>query len=286
MTDITKIGHELADILKKYPADYIEAHLEESQSGHVTYRGRELESVDQAKALGGNIRALVRGGWGFVSFNNLDDLPNRVELAVKQASLVGREKSTLAQVAPVVDIIPIEANRDPSAITLDDKKTQLDEYLNIIWSTPQIRTSTINYGDGRKRSIYLNSYGSYIDQSRTDITLRLTVVATKDGDTQQAGFSLGSRGDFNSIRGLHRQAADTAQRAVALLSAPQVKGGEYTVVLDPVLAGVFVHEAFGHLSESDFVYENERMREIMTLGKVFGGKELNIVDGAAVPGLR
>jgi len=47
-------------------------------------------------------------------------------------------------------------------------------------------------------------------------------------------------------------------------------------VLDPVLAGVFVHEAFGHLSESDFVYENEKVRQIMTLGKEFGSKQLDI----------
>ena len=60
---------------------------------------------------------------------------------------------------------------------------------------------------------------------------------------------------------------EMAQRAVALLSAPQVKGGEYTVVLDPVLAGVFVHEAFGHLSEADFVYENDRLRELMTFNE-------------------
>jgi len=58
------------------------------------------------------------------------------------------------------------------------------------------------------------------------------------------------------------------------------------VVLDPILAGVFVHEAFGHLSEADFVYENERMRELMVLGKKFGRPELNIIDGAAVPDLR
>jgi len=57
-------------------------------------------------------------------------------------------------------------------------------------------------------------------------------------------------------------------------------------VLDPILAGVFCHEAFGHLSEADFISENDRMREIMVLGKRFGGKHLNIVDGAAVPGLR
>jgi TldD protein len=58
------------------------------------------------------------------------------------------------------------------------------------------------------------------------------------------------------------------------------------VVLDPVLAGVFVHEAFGHLSEADFVYENDHLRRIMTLGKKFSSSELDIVDSAATPGLR
>ena len=103
---------------------------------------------------------------------------------------------------------------------------------------------------------------------------------------QQAGVSLGSAGDFSEIEGLHQQAKQVAQRAVELLKAPQVKGGEYTVVLEPVLAGVFIHEAFGHLSEADHVYEDERRKEIMVLGKRFGGKHLSVGDGAAVPGLR
>ncbi len=38
------------------------------------------------------------------------------------------------------------------------------------------------------------------------------------------------------------------------------------------------------LSEADHVYENPQLREIMTLGKKFGSPELNVVDGAAVPG--
>tara|TARA_B100000315_G_scaffold14709_2_gene13413 strand:+ start:1205 stop:2581 length:1377 start_codon:yes stop_codon:yes gene_type:complete len=286
MTDIAAIGHNLSETLKKYSADYIEAHLEESQASHITYRGRELESVDQTTAIGGNVRALVKGGWGFVSFNNLDDLSNRVELAVKQARLVGHEQSSLAQVAPIVDVLPIETHRNPITIPLTEKKKQLDEYLDIIWYTPQIQTSTINYGDSQKKSVYLNSSGSYIEQARTDTALHLVVVATKGGEVQQAGFSLGSRGDFSLIQGLHQQVAETAQRAVALLSAPQVKGGEYTVVLDPILAGVFVHEAFGHLSESDFIYENERLLQIMTLGKEFGSAELNIIDTATIPELR
>jgi TldD protein len=111
-------------------------------------------------------------------------------------------------------------------------------------------------------------------------------VAAAGNDVQQANLSLGSRGDYKDIQGLHQQIGEMARHAVTLLTAPPVKSGQYTVVLDPVLAGVFVHEAFGHLSESDFVYENPSLQEIMTLGKQFGGKHLNIVDSAALPGLR
>ena len=174
----------------------------------------------------------------------------------------------------------------PHDIPLAEKKKLLDEYNQIIWRTPRLQTSVIGYADSHQQTVFLSSDGSYISQPRTDSSLRLSAVAADNGEVQQAGLSLGSRGDFNAMRRLHQQVEEMAGHAVALLSAPQVKGGEYTVVLDPVLAGVFVHEAFGHLSESDFVYEDDRLREIMALGKQFGSKELNIIDSAARPGLR
>ncbi len=287
MADIKAIGYQLAETIKKQDADYIEVRLEESQTSNIAYRGKELESVGRTSASGGNVRALVKGGWGFVSFNNLDELAGQVALAVRQARLVTGGDSKLAPVAPVVDTVAAKIkNKNAMTMPLAAKKQLLDEYNDIIWRTTRLQTSTIGYGDSQKRTLFLNSAGSFIDQERADVTLRVSAVATDGNEVQQAGLSVGSRGDFSDIENLHRTIAQLAQRAVDLLSAPQVKGGEYTVVLDPILAGVFAHEAFGHLSESDFVYENERMRQIMTLGKQFGNADLNIIDGALVPGLR
>ncbi len=286
MTDIEATAREMADSLKKFKADFIEAHLEETRTSHLTYRGKETESVGRASARGGNVRAMVKGGWGFASFNDLGDLEARVRQAVSQARLAGSGESLLAPVEPAVDRVPLDINRPAIEIPLAEKKRVLDEYNEIIWRTPQLRTSVIGYGDGRKKTVYLNSEGSFIIQERADVTLRVSAIAAKNGEVQQAGLSLGSRGDFAAVTGQQTQVAELAQRAVELLAAPQLPGSVYTVVLDPVLAGVFVHEAFGHLSESDFVYENERMRDIMVLGKQFGQPILNIVDGAAVPGLR
>src|SRR3972149_2371819 len=286
MPNIEEIGHEIAKKLPKYDADYIEVHLEESQTGSIGYRGKKLESVNKSTATGGNVQALAKGGgWGFVTFNSLEDLPKRIEAAVKQSKFISGEKIKLAEVKPVTDTVLADRTHNPADVSLTKKKEILDEYNETIWSTPGIQTSSVGYGDGQKKTIFLNSEGSFIVQERIDVQLRLNAVASKNGEVQQVGVSLGSRGKFDAIRGLDEKAKEISRLGGEMLSAPQIKGGEYTVVLDPVLAGVFVHEAFGHLSESDFVYENEQMRQIMTLGKTFGSKELNIVDGAGGAGV-
>ena len=277
---------EITAALRGHDADYVEIRIEDGEATRIQYRGRELEDIGRTTSLGGNVRALVKGGWGFISFNDLRGLREKVKTAVRQARLVGREESRLAPVEPVVDVVAPEVKKDPSAIPLADKKGVLDRYNEVIWSTPRIQTSSIMYADRHKKVVFASSEGSYIEQTKVDLMARFSAVARDGNDVQQSSLSLGSNGDYGFIEGLDSQVEEMAKRAVELMSAPQLKGGEYTVVCDPVLAGVFAHEAFGHLSESDFVYENERMREIMVLGRRFGGKHLNIVDGAAVPHLR
>ena len=276
----------IEDAIKGKDADYLEIRVEESQASHIRYQGKELDGIGSNNGKGGNIRALVGGGWGFVCFNELSGLRDKVEQAIHQARLVNGPNRRLAPVEPVVDIVKPHIVRDPATISILDKKQYLDEYNEIIWSTPNIQSSVIGYQDSRKKRYFANSEGSYIEQERIDVTLRVMAIAQRNGDVQQAGFSVGSLGDVNLIKTLHDDVADISQKAVDMLAAPSVDGKQYTVVLDPILAGVFIHEAFGHLSEADHVYENNHLQEIMVLGKRFGGTHLNVVDGGAVPSLR
>jgi TldD protein len=276
----------IADALKGHDADYIEIHLEESQATSIVYRGQRLEEISRSRSIGGNVRALARGSWGFVSFNRLDGLKARVSLAVQEAKLAGREPFRLLPTKPVVDTVAPRLKKDATSIPLATKKELLDGYNDIMLSSPKIQSTRINYRDTKRRTTFANSEGSYIEQAKNDLSARLTAIAREDGEIQQAGLSLGSNGEFSTVEGLGEKARETARRAAALLSAPQAKGGEYTVILDPILAGVFAHEAFGHLSESDHLYQNENLRQIMVLGKRFGGKHLNIVDDPTMPNLR
>ncbi|HBX69755.1 MAG TPA: hypothetical protein DEH25_10375, partial [Chloroflexi bacterium] len=101
---------------------------------------------------------------------------------------------------------------------------------------------------------------------------------------QRAFKSSGGAEGYQTVENFEQQALQAADIAVELLAAPPVKGGKYTVVTNPIMTGVFTHEAFGHLSEADFVYENPQMQEIMVLGKKFGVDDLNILDDGSIPG--
>ena len=96
---------QIEEALKRRDADYVEVHFEEKGTTRIQYRGRELEDISESTSLGGNVRALVKGGWGFVSFNEFDGLQEKVELAVRQARLVGKGVSEFAPVPPVVDLV-------------------------------------------------------------------------------------------------------------------------------------------------------------------------------------
>jgi len=277
---------EIERALRSHDADYVEVRLDDTATNRIVYRGRELEEIGRIRSFGGNVRALLRGGWGFVSFNEPAELRKRVEEAISAAHHVGRETSMLAEVPPVVDSVRLKVKKDPRAIPLATKKEMLDRYNEKMLSVQGATSTNIMYYDGHKRVVFASSEGSYIEQERIDVVSRLSATARKNGDMQQASMSLGALNDFAYVEALDETARLLGERAVELLSAPYAKAGTYTVVLDPILAGVFCHEAFGHLSESDFVYENDRMKEIMVLGRQFGQPHLNIVDGAAVPDLR
>jgi predicted Zn-dependent protease len=143
-----------------------------------------------------------------------------------------------------------------------------------------------SYHDEVTEYWYVNSEGTALHEVRPEVTLSGTAVARRDGIIEKGLESIGLRRGWRSVQDAAAGFRDAAERAVALLDAPRVAGGTYPVVLDPELAGVFIHEAFGHLSEADFVYENPQAREMMTLGRRFGKPVLNAGDNGAAPGLR
>jgi TldD protein len=273
--------------LKGARADYVEVRVEGVDSSGVSFRGEKLDEIGSSRSLGGIARALVRGGWGSSTFNDIEELEKRVEEACESARLAGREESRLAEVEPVVDEITAELEKDFRTVPLSEKKAVVEEYNTIIRTHhDRIETTNVSYSDRFRTVWYGNSEGTWIRDERPDAGVSLSATAREGDNVQRAFESIAGVQGFQVVEGRQERAAAAAARAVELLAAPPVTGGTYTVIINPRLAGVFAHEAFGHLSESDFLYENERMKELMVLGRKMGAEILDIIDDGTVPGLR
>ena len=272
-------------------ADFTEIRSEKEYRTNIRYKKGDLENIENSEELGGFVRCLVNGAWGIATFNDVSSLEDKVSEAYRVGRSLSRhikEPVELADTEPTQDEVQTEMNKDFRRIDLDRKREVTKSYNELMLNYDgKITSTTTAYGDSLRELIYANTEGTYIRQEIPDTYLLMVAVA-KEGprNVQRAHESIGEAGGFDLVEGLDEKAEDVASRAVKLLSAAQVEGGDYTVILNPDLAGVFIHEAFGHLCEADHIHKNEELKEIMKLGRDFGTSNLNVVDNGYLPGRR
>jgi TldD protein len=279
----------LTAALGRSRATYSEIRVERSWSTAVTFRGRRLESATASEDQGGCVRVLAAGGgWGVASFTSLDRLEAMVARAAELSRAVRVDPPIrLAGVPPHEAEAVLDLDGDVRGVSIAEKKRLIEAYnAEMLAVSDRVVDTLAVYRDEVSEYWYVNSEGTRLHELRPDVTLSGTAVARRDGTIEKGLESIGLRRGWQSVQDKAAGFRTVAERAVQLLDAPRVRGGAYPVILDPELAGVFIHEAFGHLSEADFVYENPQAREMMTLGRRFGKPALNVGDNGAAAGLR
>lgn len=262
--------------------DYCEIRFEASQVLNIRFQGRGLDRINKDVLYGGNVRALSQGGWGFTSFNDLTDLESSLLAACEQARFAGTKKQDESRLAPV-PIIDEEVQPvytlDPRAVSLDEKVRILTHYNDLILGyDPAITAVHITYIEKVTDLHFANSEGTYIKQGKLDIGANFGATARRGEITVQQYVGRGSSIGFDCILGIDADLKQACQLAVDSLDAPQVQAGVYTTICDPAMAGLFVHEAFGHLSEGDDIHRNPELAKAMTLGRCLGRDILSIYD--------
>lgn len=259
--------------------DFCEARFESSEKVEITVSETGVEEASIKSSSGGAVRVLENGGIAFSSFNSLDRLKDIIKQTQISARVLGtKTKLDLTRHPPVKDKISTSYTIDPKSITLEEKVNLCNTYAKILRNHPKIRSVKVRYLDYSKRKYYVNSEGSEIELEFTYTGITLTAFAVDGSNVQKASESIARYRGFEVVNNLHSLAEEVCKRAVDLLEADQVAGGKYNVIIDPKLTGVFIHEAFGHLSEADQIYGNTKLTEVMRIGRRFGPEFLNVID--------
>ncbi len=277
-------------LTKRKDVDYLEVRVERGTESAISLQGKDVETVKQGNFLGGNVRVLVDGVWGFVYFTNLDELPEKIDYAIEQAKSMAKfvkNKTGLAYVPPTEVKIKANVVKNPFDIPLEDKVKMFTRYADLALSSDKrIINVRVQYKDKFKTLYFANSEGTYVEQEILDIGGYIVPNASDGKITESTIVPFGSSETFEVAENLEEEILEKSKLAVSLLGAEQPEGGEYPVIIDQDLGGVFIHEAFGHLSEADFIFENEKLKEIMRIGNKIGSDILNVVDTGNIRGKR
>ncbi len=280
MTDFIAKAEKL---ISRVNCEFIDIRFTETSSTSISLADNNVESVSSGSSLGCCVRIFNKGAWGFSSFNDVDLLEKKIFSTLENLKYFPERTSVLSKGLQVKKKLETWFITDPDSITFDEKFDLMNAYNNILKSNSKIQSTKVIYRETKSNKIYLNSEGTTLDYNRIYTGLSLTAIAKDGSNIQPFSFSDAGHGGYEIVQNKEDSAETVVKTAVDLLSAENVSGGNYSVILNPRLTGVFIHEAFGHLSEADFIYENDRMRELMKIGSRFGSEDLNVIDDGNIP---
>jgi TldD protein len=274
---------DLKDALQGLDVEYADIRVEDSERTAVVYRGKELEDIVRNFELGGCLRVFKNGNWAVASFNKVEGSLN--ELAQETAAkleLLPHKDEHLVSMPAADEEIEIDPGIDPRGVTLEQKHDLIRGYNEILLKEPRVATTTAVYADAFIKCFFCSTEDRHLAQEKVYTGVALNVTARDGTNVQSYSRTFGKTQGFASLVGLEPEIETIAGIAIDLLGAEKVTAGRYDVVIDPLLAGVFAHEAFGHLSEADFMYQNPPVQELMKIGTRYGIDELSIVDDGAM----
>ena len=266
---------------------YADVRIERLFSTKIAYTFRTLDECKERRYDAAFIRVYDGRRWYYAGTSDLGAIQAEIDSLAKLASKNDGLKDT-----PIYRNFSegkgqkmAFAGREVSGVPLEDKTSLLQAVMPLVERDGYIKLWRLIYLDEYKIKEFYNSKGADLswDFQRAGFSARFQMA---DGDRQlQEAFQLGKT-HFDELNGYEDKLTallDECDRY--LLESEAVEPGAYTVVLAPVVTGVFAHECFGHKSESDFMIGDEETKKEWALGKKIGPDDLTIVETGLEPGM-
>ncbi|MEM1579081.1 MAG: TldD/PmbA family protein [Archaeoglobaceae archaeon] len=216
-------------------------------------------------------RVLKNGFWGVFEGNVSD------ETGLKEA-----EKNLIAEgSSEVIEIdshgrYEMKAKENPKNIDIEQKVRLLKELHTAI----KAESVKISYMESFKVLHYRDSQGNEIEYSVPRIGV--SIIAIGKGETLQfISKRLMKPGGWEKLKNVYELAEEINDVLPELLKAKAPPSGEMNVVMDSQLAGVFVHEAFGHAVEADHVLQGASVLS-GKIGEKIAGENVTIIDDPTI----
>ena len=270
-------------IIKKLETkvEYADIRVRNSINNSLVLKDGKIDNIDTGINYAIGIRVLQNGAWGSAFTSEID----KVEEAAQNATTIANQLKSdveLTQTNPQEDIVKSKAKIKIEDVTIEEKIETMQE-LHKISLIDQIQSTNISLSESQSSDLIISSEGTNILSDNNRTVLSMNAVAS-NGEVMQIGHkSLGGVQGFEIINNadLESFATGISQKAISLLDAQTPPSGDFPVILDPELAGVFIHEALGHASEADIILQNDSILKDK-LGQKIGSDLVTVIDDASI----
>uniref|UniRef100_A0A7C3ZER6 TldD/PmbA family protein n=1 Tax=Archaeoglobus fulgidus TaxID=2234 RepID=A0A7C3ZER6_ARCFL len=234
----------------------------------------KLEKPRYSKSSSKGFRVLKNGFWGIFVGNVEDD-----------EGLREAEKNAFTRGDGDIEEITsrgsyrMRVKRDPLDVSIEEKVGLLKDLEKII---REVCISTkVVYFENRRRFHYRDSCGSEVEYEvlRTGISI---MGVGKGKSLQFISKRQMKVGGYEVLDGVDKKAYEIVEVLPKLVNALSPPSGLMNVLMDPSLAGVFVHEAFGHAVEADHVIQGATVLKERLNQKV-ADESVTIIDDPTIP---
>jgi TldD protein len=291
------------DTAKQRGASYADVRIVRFKSESVVVRDKNVEALTADESLGFGVRVIVDGYWGFAASHKmtLEQASETAAEAVRVAKASSRVRGPRADIGPpqsASGFYRTPVQKDPFAVSLDDKITLLLRANESMASVPNIVSAEGNIYCQREDKIFANTEDAYIEQELCETGCGIEVTAVDEGEVQNrsypssGGRHQGTEGwEFIERYDLPGNALRVAEEASALLRAKTMAPGTTTVILDGSQVALQIHESCGHPIELDRVLGTEAAfagMSFLTTEKLgnfmYGSPQVNMTADATIPG--
>ena len=273
--------------LSKMDSDYGDIRYEIKRETVIVFNGKELTQIGSNTTDGYVLRSLKRGGFSSMAFTAKADAEKAILTVVGNGLLIAgriREPIRLAKTEVIRSTYLPKLSEDPRSVPMEEKLELTRRYNGLPLGREGIVTTITGYSETIREKYFLNTEGSEIREDLVTVRLSCSITSKEGNLIQNVRLGLGGSQGFSGLRNQEPEFEKKTAVALALLKAEPVEGRMVNVILNPSLAGVFTHEAFGHFSEADLIEDSPTLREKMRIGEKFGNEILSIVDDPTLPG--
>jgi TldD protein len=277
--------------LKK--GDFADIRLFEGYGSTIVIRNGRPEQIHHENDLGVGIRALINGGWGFVSIvgKKKGEIRKALQKAIKIAGATAKrtkEPGVMPDDYATEGSYQVKYKNDPRNVPLETKYHIVEQFEKSTREySSQIVATNAAFKQYFQREFIVNTLGTKVTSEYGNLNIACMATA-REGDVMQNVYTAkGTTNGWEEIKKFNEieQGIKLAKRAVELLHAQKPPSGKKDIVMDPSLVGVYVHESFGHSEEADAILAHDSVLE-NKMGKRLGSELVNIYDDPTIPGLR